>query len=171
MHPDEWELSAPLNYFLNGMSAKVYPEKWNCYECYEIKDWFQKLDITQWWGERRGESVSRSVMSILCDPMVCSTPGSSLHGILQARIVEWVAIPFSRGSFWPRDQTWVSWIAGRFFIVWANGTVRGRWTGKVTVWKLRGLSMKLLASLPEALVRVDKLELSGEYKRPVISSH
>ena len=49
--------------------------------------------------------------------------------------------------------------------------VRGRWTGKVTVWQLRGLSMKLLASLPEALVRVDKLELSGEYKRPVISSH
>ena len=44
----------------------------------------------------------------LCDPMDCSPPGSSVHGILQARILEWVAIPFSRGSSQPRDQTQVS---------------------------------------------------------------
>ena len=48
-----------------------------------------------------------------------SQPGSSVCGILQARILEWVAIPFSKGSSWPRDQTWVSCIAGRFFTVWA----------------------------------------------------
>ena len=42
---------------------------------------------------------------LTCDPMVCSLPGSSVHGILQARILEWVAISFSRGSSWPRDQT------------------------------------------------------------------
>ena len=47
-----------------------------------------------------------------------SLPGSSVHGILQARILEWVAIPFSRGSSQPRDQTLVSCIAGRFFTVW-----------------------------------------------------
>ena len=41
----------------------------------------------------------------LCDLMNCSPPASSVHGIFQARILEWVAIPFSRGSFWPRDQT------------------------------------------------------------------
>ena len=51
----------------------------------------------------------------LCDPMDCSLPDSSFHGIFQARILEWVAIPFSRGSSWPRDQTQVSCIAGRFF--------------------------------------------------------
>ena len=51
----------------------------------------------------------------LCDPMDCSLPGSSVHGILQARILEWVAMPFSRGSSHPRDQTLVSCIAGRFF--------------------------------------------------------
>ena len=51
----------------------------------------------------------------LCDPMDCSPPGSSVHGILQARIVEWVIIPFSKGSSRPRDQTQVSCIAGRFF--------------------------------------------------------
>ena len=51
--------------------------------------------------------VSQSRLT-LCDPMNCSPPGSSLHGILQARILEGVAMPFSRGSSRPRDQTWVS---------------------------------------------------------------
>ena len=41
----------------------------------------------------------------LCDPMDCSPPGSSAHGILQARVLEWVAIPFSRGSSQPRDRS------------------------------------------------------------------
>ena len=50
-----------------------------------------------------------------CDPMDCSPPGSSIHRILQARILEWVAISFSRGSSQPRDRTHVSCIAGRFF--------------------------------------------------------
>ena len=58
-------------------------------------------------------------MLILCDPMDCSPPGSSVHGISQARILEWVAIPFYRGSSQPRDWTWVSCIAGRFFTIWA----------------------------------------------------
>ena len=47
----------------------------------------------------------------------CSLPRSSIHGILQARILEWVAIPFSRGSSQPRDQTWVSCIVGRHFTI------------------------------------------------------
>ena len=53
----------------------------------------------------------------LCDPMNCSPPGFSVHGILQARILEWVAISFSRGSSQPRDRTQVSCIAGRFFTI------------------------------------------------------
>ena len=64
---------------------------------------------------------------ILCNPMDYSPPGSSVHGILQARILEWVAIPFSRGSSWPRDRTWVSHIAGRFFAVWATREAHLRW--------------------------------------------
>ena len=55
-----------------------------------------------------------------CDPMDCSPPGLSVSGILQARILEWVAIPFFRGSSWPRDWTWVSCIAGEFFTTWAT---------------------------------------------------
>ena len=49
----------------------------------------------------------------LWDPMDCSPPGSSVHGILQARILEWVAIPSSKGSSQPREQTQVSCIVGR----------------------------------------------------------
>ena len=56
----------------------------------------------------------------LWDPMLCSPSGSSVHGILHARILEWVAIAFFRGSSWPRDPTQVSCIAGRFFTVWAT---------------------------------------------------
>ena len=55
----------------------------------------------------------------LCDPMNCSPPASSIHGILQARILEWVAISCSRGPSWSRDQTQVSSTAGRFFTNWA----------------------------------------------------
>ena len=50
----------------------------------------------------------------LCDLVDCSPPGSPVLRIFQARILEWVAISFSRGSSWPRDQTWVSWIVGGF---------------------------------------------------------
>ena len=57
----------------------------------------------------------------LCDPMDCIPPGSYVHGILQARILEWVVIPFSRGSFQPRGWTQVSCTAGRFFTVWPPG--------------------------------------------------
>ena len=55
----------------------------------------------------------------LCDPMDCSPPCSSVHGILQARILEWIAMPFSRGSFWPKDWTQVFCVAGRFITICA----------------------------------------------------
>ena len=59
-----------------------------------------------------------SVMSDLCDPKDCSPPGSSVHGILQARLLEQVAMPSSRGSSRPRDRTHIFYVpslAGRFF--------------------------------------------------------
>ena len=52
--------------------------------------------------------------------MDCSPPGSSVHGILQARILEWIAISFSRGSSRPRNRTWVSSIGGKLFVIWAS---------------------------------------------------
>ena len=73
-----------------------------------LKTWKWKVLIAQ-------------LCQIVCNPMDCSPPGSTVHGILQARILEWIALPFSKGSFWPRDQTQVSCIAGIFSTVWATG--------------------------------------------------
>ena len=66
---------------------------------------------------RKVKSLSRVQ---LCNPMDCSLPGSSVHGIFQAVVLEWIAISFSRGLSQPRDQTQVSRIAGRFFTVWVT---------------------------------------------------
>ena len=68
--------------------------------------------------------VAQSCLT-LCDPMDCSPPGSSVHGISQARILEWVAISFSRGSSRPRDRIWDFCIAGRFSTTWASREVKG----------------------------------------------
>ena len=66
----------------------------------------------------------------LCDPMDCSPPGSSVHGVLQVRILEWVAIPFSRGSSQPRVRTHVSCLASGFFYHWAS------WEAQVSGYKI-----------------------------------
>ena len=63
--------------------------------------------------------VTQSCLT-LCDHMDCSPPGSSVHGILQARILEWVANSSSRGSSWPRDWTHISCTEGRFFTIWST---------------------------------------------------
>ena len=63
---------------------------------------------------------SLSVMSDSCDPLDCSLPGSSVHGILQERILDWVVMPSPRGSSWPRDWTQVSCIAGSLLNNWTN---------------------------------------------------
>ena len=66
--------------------------------------------------------VAQSCLT-LCNPMNCCLPDSSLQEILPARILEWVAIPFSKGFSWPRDQTWVSYTADEFFTIWATREV------------------------------------------------
>ena len=80
-----------------------------------IIDYYNVLDIVLsaiQWKKVKVKSISRVR---LCNPLDCSLPGSSGHGILQARILEWVPFPFSRGSSQPRGRTWVSCIAGRLF--------------------------------------------------------
>ena len=67
----------------------------------------------------KNESKVNQLHPTLCDPMDWSLPGSSIQGIFQARVLEWGAIAFSRGSAWPRDRTWVLHIAGRLFAIWA----------------------------------------------------
>ena len=80
-------------------------------------------------------SVAKSCPA-LCHPMDCSLPGSPVHEILQARVLEWVAISFSTGSFQPRDQTQVSCTAGRSFTIWATREAHIRHNSNYEVfWK------------------------------------
>ena len=65
--------------------------------------------------------VSHLIMSDSLWPYGLYPPVLSVHKILQARILEWIVISFSRESSWPRDQTQISCIAGRFFTIWAIG--------------------------------------------------
>ena len=80
----------------------------------------------------------------LCDPMDCSLPGSSVHGISQARVLEWVAISFSRGPSRPRGRTKVSRIVGRRFTLWATREV----TALITVVVVQLLSRVQLFVTP-----------------------
>ena len=74
--------------------------------------WIGKTGMLQSMGSQR---IGHDWVTELTDWLDCNSPGSSLHGISQARILEWVAISFSRGSSWPRDPTCISCTAGRFF--------------------------------------------------------
>ena len=67
--------------------------------------------------------VTQSCLT-LCNPMDCSLPGSSVHGIFQAGVLEWVAISFSRRSSQPKDWTQVSCAVGRCFTIWATREVQ-----------------------------------------------
>ena len=79
---------------------------WHCFHCFSI--YFPWSDGTRC----HDLSFLKLLQSclILCDPMNCSPQGSSVHGILQARILEWVVMPSSRGSSWPRDRTHISYV-------------------------------------------------------------
>ena len=101
-----------------------------------LSDWTERqkiLKISQ--SERKdalptGKNESRSVMSD-------SSRSHGLRSMIQARILEWVAVPFSRGSFQPRDQTEVSHIEGRFSTSWATGKqqVKCWWTSHHEIWR------------------------------------
>ena len=73
------------------------------------------------------DCVSRSVASDSAHPWIVNPPGFSVRGILLGRILEWIAIPFSRGTSQPRDQTLVSCIAGRFFTTPCSITANKVW--------------------------------------------
>ena len=92
---------------------------------YKINPYFLTQKSPKIKQQLQSESVSRSVVSDFLWHMDCSPPGSSVHGISQAKILECVVIPFSRGSSWPRAQIQVSCIAGRFFTIWATREAQG----------------------------------------------
>ena len=97
---------------------------YDIHECASVHPYAHTHIYTQW-----NIVCAKSLQSCLtlCDPMDCSPPVSSIHGILQARILKWVAVPFSRRSFQPRDGTQISHNAGRFFFltIWATRDLSG----------------------------------------------
>ena len=92
---------------------------------------------------------AQSCLTLLCNPMDCTPPGSSNHRILQARILEWIAVSSSRGSSWPRDWTCVSCIARGFCTAKPSGKLASVWVGKHLLHKplLFNLSMNCLPTL------------------------
>ena len=124
-------------------------------------DWMLIFNPLSWFSLRPffpsniSEVVHTQVLVIqlcltVCDPMDCSSSGSFAHGISQARILEWVAIPFSRGSSWSRDRTWISHIAGRFLrpeeffrFFWATREARYSMSSFISASLLLGLSLNI----------------------------
>ena len=79
-----------------------------------------QMNKTRFPPSKKLESESGSVVLDSLQPRGLSPPGFSVHGILQARILQWVATPFCTGSSQPRDRTEVSCLSGRFFTIWAT---------------------------------------------------
>ena len=105
-------------------------------------DWYFKV-----W---RSESVHHSVISDSLQPMDCNPLGSSVYGIL-----EWVAIPFSRASSWPRNWTQVSCIAGRFFTIWATRRVY------LVSFRWNAFSSEIFGQLPSPIDALSSLEIDN----------
>ena len=102
---DLWDTKMNKSWFLpciSSWSSRVKVKQTQKYITCTLK-WSVSWDFSR-------NSVRAQSCPTLWDPMVCSLPGSSVHGIFQARLLDWVATSYSRGS-WPRDQTWVSCIS------------------------------------------------------------
>ena len=101
---------------------------WYVYETCLTKRWisFEYMGGLCVWREHNEGTAGWIIMLPVKGSSKCMIPVHTshphpFHGILQARILEWVAMPFSRGSSWPRDRTWVSHIVGSFITIWASG--------------------------------------------------
>ena len=125
----------------NSGFLSVYVQQWDCWVTWKFYFQFFKGIYTLFWKKKIEfcnlfcagalsfnnlcmHAQSLSCIWIFCDPMDCSPPGSSVHGIFQARILEWVAISFSKGSSPPRDWNHISCIGRWIFYHWATYLAR-----------------------------------------------
>ena len=110
----------------------------------------------------------------LCDPMNCRPPDSSVCGILQARLLEWVAIPFSRRSSQPKDGTTrVSHISGRFSTVWATGEALSEsicFLNKFSLYLTQTVKRSLAGCSPWGLKKLDTTEHAGSMSITFLTS-
>ena len=116
------QLELDMEQQTDSKSGKEYVKAVYCHPAYltymQSTSW-EMLDCMKHKQRTNESEIAQSCLT-LCNPMDCSLPGSSIHRILQARVLKWVAISFSRGSFQHRDWTCVSHIAGRRFTVWVT---------------------------------------------------
>ena len=107
-----------------------------------LSDFHFLSDVSSAWLSCMHAKLLQLYLTLL-DPIDCSLPGFSVHGILQARILEWFAMPSSRGSSWPRDQTCIScysYIAGEFFTTEPPGKALNLSSCKQFTWTLKNFS-------------------------------
>ena len=117
-HTDSFSLHSPGQSYFPKMDLILPLPHWKIFNGFQSPTAvFLNYIYSCTWQSKR---VNRSTVSNSLWPLDCGPPGSSVHGILQARIPEWVAILFFRGSFHPRDQTQASHNAGRFFTIWST---------------------------------------------------
>ena len=118
----QWHKICTIYFFVKEGAHEGLPQAWGRHHV--------QLNVaTQWhWlslsycsaNSRKVKALVTQLCLTLCETMGCTPPGSSVHGILQARILEWTAMTSSRESFQPRDRTQVSHTTGRFFTIWAT---------------------------------------------------
>ena len=114
--PEDWRNLFGLHIYLIFLSWGTLRQFLSTACCFKVIHWSICLLLR---SLRASVCVlSCSDASTLCNPVGCSLPGSSVHGIFQSRMLEWIAISFFRGSSWPRDQTRVSWVSciGRWIL-------------------------------------------------------
>ena len=108
----QWQIHITLCLFIHWWTFRLL----STFYLFWFKNMWSEVKVTQ-------------LCPTLCDPVDYSLPGSFVHWILQARILEWVAILLCRGSSQPKDRTQVSHIAVRFFTIWATREIQESWSG------------------------------------------
>ena len=124
-----WDSPAKNTGYMSSSRGSSQPRDWTCVSYFCIAGWFFTISAT--WEVPLNECEVKVTKSCptLCDPMDCSLPGSSIHGIFQARILEWIAVYSSRGSSQFRNWTQLSCIASWYFTIWAirDGLWMNKW--------------------------------------------
>ena len=115
------------------VNRKIQAKAYSCYiflpEFQDPLRWPCSWPLTAHGWKHQIDSGKVKVKVIQSCPVLCNPMDYTVHGILQARILEWVAFPFCRGSSQPRDRTQVYHIAGRFFTNWATREAQEYWNG------------------------------------------
>ena len=142
--------------------AMTWPESF-CFSQYTSKGIFYSLlSVSFIIHEKKVKMKVAWSCPTLCNPM-----DYTIHGILQARILEWVTFSFSRGSSQPRDRTQVSHIAGRFFTSWATWEAQEYWSG----WPIPSpVDLPNPGVKPRSASQADSLS-TEVWRKPLIYSH